>query len=442
MHFPYFTSVNRRGPLHGLALAALLLFAGSAAHAQDAGLTLDAALQLATGGSSLIQAAQASVRGSSDVVIKAGQLPNPTLNLSVQDLPISGHQAFTIGQDNFTMRGIGIQQEWVSTEKRRLQTALANRAVDRDKSTYLERLADVRQQTAMAWLNAVYAKKAVALSEALADHLGQELSARQASYRGANGTAADVAQANLTLGNARDELIDAQQNEKTALIALSRWTAGKVLEVAGDPPELVSHVSDLSIVQLAQVHPALIEARSAVSLADADTDVARSNRNPNWTWGLTYFKTGGNFPSYVSLGVSIPLPINRSNVEDRDVAQKGEMGTQARLTYEDTERQVVAEIQSLTAQLASGRERLVNLKQTVLPAAAQKVELATAAYRSGTGTLADALDARHVQLETDLQVLNLERKVSLTWAQLEYQVVPPDLGAANDEAKHDGAVHD
>ena len=447
MHFPHFTSVYRRGPLHCLAMAALLVFAGSAAQAQDIGLTLDAALQIATGRSSLIQAAQASVRGSSDVVIKAGQLPNPTLNLSVQDLPISGHQAFTIGQDNFTMRGIGIQQEWVSTEKRRLQTALANRAVDRDKSTYLERVADVRQQTAMAWLNAVYAKKAVALSAALVDHLGQELTARQASYRGANGTAVDVAQANLTLGNARDELIDAQQNEKTALIALSRWTAGNVLEVAGDPPELVSHVSDLSAVQLAQVQPALIEAHSAISLADADTDVARSNRNPNWTWGLTYFKTGGNFPSYVSLGVSIPLPINRSNVEDRDVAQKGEMGTQARLTYEDTERQVLADIQSLTAKLASGRERLVNLKQTVLPAAAQKVELATAAYRSGTGTLADALDARHVQLETDLQVLNLEREVSLTWAQLEYQVVPPDLGASDDEAKrdeakYDGAVHD
>jgi len=424
MHFPHFTSINRRGPLHCLALAALLMFAGSAAQAQDSGLTLDAALQIATGRSSLIQAAQASVRGSSDVVIKAGQLPNPTLNLSVQDLPISGHQAFTIGQDNFTMRGIGIQQEWVSTEKRRLQTALANRAVDRDKSTYLERIAEVRQQTAMAWLNAVYAKKAVALSAALVDHLGQELTARQASYRGASGTAVDVAQANLTLGNARDELIDAQQNEKTALIALSRWTAGNVLEVAGDPPKLVSHVSDLSAVQLAQVQPALIEAHSAISLADADTDVARSNRNPNWTWGLTYFKTGGNFPSYVSLGVSIPLPINRSNVEDRDVAQKGEMGTQARLTYEDTERQVLADIQNLTAKLASGRERLANLKQTVLPAAAQKVELANAAYRSGTGTLADALDARHVQLETDLQVLNLEREVSLVWAQLEYQVVP------------------
>ena len=106
------------------------------------------------------------------------------------------------------------------------------------------------------------------------------------------------------------------------------------------------------------------------------------------------------------------------------------MGTQARLTYEDIERQVVADIQSLTAKLASGRERLANVKQTVLPAAAQKVALANAAYRSGAGTLSDALDARHTQLEANLQVLNLEREVSLVWAQLEYQVLPPDLTAS------------
>lgn len=409
----------------GLAFGPL---AGRAAQAQDAGLTLDEALQIATSRSSSIQAAQASVRGSSEVVVKAGQLPNPALNLSVQDLPINGPNAFTIGQDNFTMRGIGIQQEWVSPAKRRLQTTLADRAVERDTSTYLEKVAEVRQQAAMAWLNAIYAKKAVALSEALVDHLGQELAARRASYRGANGTAIDVAQANLTLGNARDELINAQQDEKTALIVLSRWTAaGNVLDVAGDPPDLQSRVSGLSPDQLGQVQPTLIAARSAISLADADTDVARSNRSPNWTWGVTYFQSGGKFPNYVSLGVSIPLPIHRGNVEDRDVEQKSEMGTQARLAYEDTERQVVADIQSLTAKLASGRERLSNLRQTVLPAAEQKVELANAAYRSGAGTLADALDARHMQLEADLQVLNLEREVSLVWAQLEYQVLPPNM---------------
>ncbi len=411
-----------------VALAAFVMLAVPAAWAQDTGMTLNEALQVAQDRSSSIEATQAAVRGDSAVVVKAAQLPNPTLKLSVEDLPINGSKAFTIGQDDFTMRGIGIEQEWVSPHKRRLRTALANRTVDQDRSTYLEKLAEVRQRAAMAWLNAVYAKKAVALNQALVDHLNDELAARQASYRGAQGSATDIAQARVTLGNARDALIDAQQDEKAALIDLSRWTAaGNVLEVADDTPPLDSTVSGMSPEQLDQVQPSLIAARAAISVADAATDVARSDRSPNWTWGLTYFKRGGNFSDYVSFGVSIPLPLNRKNLEDRDVEQKSQMGTQARLNYEDTERQVIASIQTLATKLASGRERISNLRQSVLPAADQKVQLANAAYRSGAGSLADAFEARHMQLETQLQVLNLERQVSLVWAGLEYQVLPPEL---------------
>ncbi|TCK33531.1 outer membrane protein TolC [Paraburkholderia sp. BL8N3] len=397
-------------------------------------MTLEGALQIAMSRSSSIQASQAAVRGDSAVVVKAGQLPNPTLKLSVEDLPINGPQAFTIGQDDFTMRGIGIEQEWVSPAKRRLRTALANRTVDQDKSTYLEKLAEVRQQTAMAWLNAVYAKKAVALDKALVDHLNDELAARQASYRGAQGSASDIAQARVTLGNARDALIDAQQDEKSALIELSRWTAaGNVLEVADQTPELDSTVAGMSAEQLEQVQPALVAARATISVADASTDVARSDRSPNWTWGLTYFKRGGNFSDYMSFGVSIPLPINRKDLEDRDVEQKSEMGTQARLNYEDAVRQVVAGVQSLATKLASGRKRVANLQRTVLPAVEQKVQLTNAAYRSGAGTLADAFEARHMQLQTQLQLLNLQRQVSLIWAALEYQVLSPELIAGNED---------
>jgi hypothetical protein len=48
-------------------------------------------------------------------------------------------------------------------------------------------------------------------------------------------------------------------------------------------------------------------------------------------------------------------------VDDRDVEQKSEMGTQARLTYEDTRRLVVADIRNLTAKLDSGCERPANV---------------------------------------------------------------------------------
>lgn len=159
--------LRRRVPLRACALFAALAFASVAAFSQEAPLTLDAAIQIATDHSAAIGAAQASVRASSEAAVKAGQLPNPALTAGVDDLPINGSQGFTIGQNILTMRRIGIEQEWVSGEKRRLRSSLADEQVGREHAGYLEQLVNVRQQTASAWLDATYAKQAVVLQQEL-----------------------------------------------------------------------------------------------------------------------------------------------------------------------------------------------------------------------------------------------------------------------------------
>lgn len=219
------------------SLVAALLFAG-VVHAQQAPFTLDAALQSATDQSASMQAAQASVRASSEAAVKAGQLPDPMLAAGIDNLPINGSQGFTIGQDFMTMRRVGIQQEWVSGTKRQLRSALADETVGRERAGYLMQLANVRQQTAAAWLNAVYAKQALALQQALLDHMHHELAATKASYRGAKVGAADAVQAQAMLAQTQDQVLKAQQTYQTALIGLSRWTAVPVSDVTGEPPRL------------------------------------------------------------------------------------------------------------------------------------------------------------------------------------------------------------
>lgn len=376
-----------------------------------------------------MQAAQASVRSSSEAAVKAGQLPDPTLKAGIDNLPVNGDQRFTIGQDFMTMRRIGIEQEWVSSEKRQLRSALGNRMVDRERAAYLTQVANVRQQTASAWLNAAYAKLAVALQQALVMHMTHELDATKASYRGAKASAADVAQARVMLAQAEDQRLKAQQALQSTLIALSRWTAAPVADVVGDPPATDSVVPSLPPDQLERVQPALISAEADIAAADADTSVARSERTPNWSWEVAYQQRGGQYSNMVSVGVSIPLPIHRGSRQDRDVAEKAELGTRARLVYEDTQRQVQADIRNLATLIENGHERLVNLNGTLLPAADQRVQLATAAYRSGTGALTDIFAAKRAQLDAQLQQLDVQRDVSLAWAQLEYQVVPPSMAA-------------
>ncbi|QCP53678.1 TolC family protein [Trinickia violacea] len=415
-----------RAALRVRSLVAALAFLSVAVHAQEVPVTLDAAIQAATDNSAAIGAAQASVRASSEASVKAGQLPEPALSAGIDDLPINGSQRFTIGQNILTMRRIGIEQEWVSRDKRQLRSNLADEEVSRERAGYLGQLANVRQQTAVAWLNAIYAKQTVSLQQALLDHMNHELAATQASYKGAKATAADVVQAQSMLAQTQDQLLKARQTFQTALISLSRWTTAPVADVAGDPPAPESYVSSLPPDQLRQVQPTLVAAAKEITVADADTAVADSNRSPNWTWNVSYLR-GGDASNFVSVGVRIPLPLNRKNIEDRDVAEKGELATKARLMYQDALLQVQADIRAESATLASGRERIANLTQSLLPAADQRVQLAAAAYKAGTGSLADTFAARRAQIDAELQVLDLKREVSQTWAQLEYQVVPATM---------------
>jgi outer membrane protein TolC len=231
------------------------------------------------------------------------------------------------------------------------------------------------------------------------------------------------------LAQTQDQLLKAQQTLQTALISLSRWTVGAVNDVAGEPPAPQSVVASLQPDQLREVEPALMTATADMRVADADTTVANSNRSTDWTWNVSYLQGGGS-SRFVSVGVSIPLPINRKNVEDRDAAEKAQLGTKARLMYEDAQRQVEADIRTLSTTLANGRERITNLTHSLLPAADRRVQLAAAAYKAGTGSLADTFDARRAQLDAQLQVLDLQRDVSQTWAQLEYQVVPASMSVS------------
>ncbi|WP_198391851.1 TolC family protein, partial [Burkholderia ubonensis] len=200
-------------------------------------------------------------------------------------------------------------QEWVSGEKRRLRSALANEMVGRERAGYLAQLANVRQQTAAAWLNAVYANKALALQQALLDHMRHELAATNASYRGAKASAADVVQAQAMLAQTRDQVLKAQQAYQTALIGLSRWTAVPVAEVSGEPPAPESFVSSLPPDELRLSQPTLVAAADDIAVAEADTAVANSERSPNWTWEVAYLQRGGAYSNMVSVGVTIPLPL-------------------------------------------------------------------------------------------------------------------------------------
>lgn len=176
-------------------ICTLLAFTSITAWCQDVGLTLRAALQQATSRSTALQAGQAAERAGAHAAIRAGQLPDPMLHVGVDNLPLSGPAGFSLARDSMTMRHVGIEQEWLSADKRARRSALAHRELAQERAATLVRLADVRRQTALAWLDATFVARALELAQALVKQMDQELAAVRAAYRGMRASAAEVTRA-------------------------------------------------------------------------------------------------------------------------------------------------------------------------------------------------------------------------------------------------------
>jgi outer membrane protein TolC len=147
-------------PSHRLWLLILCACAATA-HANDAPLSLDAAVQRALEIAPQVGAASANVEAMRALTLSAGRLPDPELVVGVDNLPINGPDAYSTADDFMTMRKIGVMQEFPSASKRRLQR---ERAQADSRKADAELVADrllIAQQVAQAWIRRATAEAAL-----------------------------------------------------------------------------------------------------------------------------------------------------------------------------------------------------------------------------------------------------------------------------------------
>ena len=120
--------------------------------AEPSALTLEAAVQQALHRSSGHRAAESATQASRESALQAGQLPDPMLKLGIDNLPVEGPDRWSLTRDFMTMRRIGIEQQWVSSTKRAARTERADQMVAMQEAEVLMHAADLRAQTAHAWI--------------------------------------------------------------------------------------------------------------------------------------------------------------------------------------------------------------------------------------------------------------------------------------------------
>jgi len=415
--------LSRAVPRHLRAVCSLILIAAAVplAHAAESTLTLSEAQRLAAERSRQLAAQDSAVMASREMAAAAGQLPDPTLKFGIENLPVTGQDAYSVTSDFMTMRRLGLMQEFTRGEKRQLRTERLNRETERAQAEKSTTLAMIQRDTALAWLDRYYAEAMAALVAEQVTEARLEIQAAESAYRTGRGSQADVFAARSTAVALEDRSSEISRRIRTAKTALARW-AGEAADnpLAGKPDidaiRLDPRALDTQLVH----HPQIASLTSQAEIAATEAKLAQANKKSDWSLEVMYSQRGSAFSNMVSVGVAIPLQWDQKNRQDRELAAKLAMADQAEAQREEALRAHIGEVRAQIQEWENGRERRARYERELVPLARDRTRAALAAYRGGKASLADVLSARRNEIEVRMQALQLEMETARLWAQINF----------------------
>lgn len=397
-------------------------------------LTLDAALNLAQDQSAALRAQDAAVHAAREMAVSAGRLPDPVLRLSLDNFPIEGESRFSLSDDFMTMRSVSLMQTLTRVKKRHARSMRYEREAEAATSIRSMQNARLLTQTADAWFDRYYQEQIQRLLQRQLEEASRVSKAVESAYRSGRNSQAEVLAAHAALARIGDQLHEVGAELSIARARLQRWIGDGPEQPLGVLPKIdQTRLAEHHLSNEIDQHPdiAVMNARELVARAEAD--VARQEKNADWSLFLKYSNRGDQFGDMVSLGLSIPLQWNQANKQDRVLSARLQKAEQIRLEREEMRREHRFEVQRLLANWRSNLARLADYDKTLMPLATERGRAMETAFRSGKAPLHDVLEAQRMVTDTQLERLRIEKQTAKWWVELEF-LIPQDRVARGTSA--------
>jgi outer membrane protein TolC len=386
-------------------------------------LSLDEALALAQARSPQLAAREASARAAAALVPAAGENPDPQLFFGVENVPAEGANRFSLDADSMTMKRVGVMQQFVRGDKREERTLKAE-AESRRESAFVEmQRADLKRDVAIAWFDRYYARKSLALVDALAREIELQASAATADLAAGKAGSADAIVARSARAMLDDRRLEIEGRARRAEAVLARWIGADADRAPGAAPDVAALGSHGGMLERdLEGHPHLAMYAPMEAAAQADLKLAAAAKRPDWSVELSYGQRSAPFDNMVSLMVRMDLPIFQSTRQAPVVASKEHVLEQVRAEAEDAKARHLAGIRAGMAEWETAKARVDKQRREVVPLAEERARLARSAYAGGRADLAAVLEARRAALEAKLAEIAAESELARAWAQLAYLV--------------------
>ena len=409
-------------PFSAMAAALALVFPAIAGAQEQPPLTLDSALQLSLQNQPGLTSYTRTARAFEEAAVAARQLPDFELMAGIRNLPVTGDDALSLDAVPMTMRFIGLSREQVRDEKRE---AAAARLIAQGQASLAEQqllARRIQREVLLAWTTIIHAHHEQEVLNSLMQKLQARLRAAEANIPTGQAIAADAVAIRAEMGAVEAELEEARGQERAGRAALTRWI-GDVAErpVAGGLP-ICRPPTVERLATFLREHPQLEVARAQNRIAERAIDVARADRKLDWGWTVMYGNRGGDRSDLLTLQVSIDLPLNRSRLQNRRIAEAYELAAAARDRLEDTRRELTAEYERIAALWRAAEARYQTTGRETLPALRAAEEALESRFGAGGGNLESVLAASERTTRTALDHLDQRAAMARLSADVLYYV--------------------
>lgn len=352
-------------------------------------LTLDGAVQQALAANPSVAAMQARAQALAELPNQQGALPDPQLSLNLSNFPVD---TFSLSQEPMTQIQLGIAQSLPYSGKLGLRQQAAELDANAAEQQIDELKIQLSKDVKSLWWNLYYLDRALEIIALNQDLLRQFVATAQTKYKVGKGLQQDVLLAQLELSKLMDSVLQLKamrKKEQAKLNTLLDQPPHQPLVLPAEANQKLPELLQLNqLLALAvQARPLLAVKRHQVEAAETRKKLAERNYYPDFKVGAIYgYRDGNNADGseradFVSLLLSVNLPINSNSRLDHQVKQRELEHLQSKFALQDSNNEINKSISVARADYEQALKQIQLLRDGMLPQARQAVESMLAGYQ-------------------------------------------------------------
>lgn len=330
-------------------------------------------------------------RASDARLLKASRRPNPELSFDVEDFLGSG---ITKGLSSSVLNAL-FSQVIERGGKREARTAVARADAQIIDAEYQVRRRQLIEETGKLYITSIAAHENVSFLEAALARSQETLQLVTKLADAGRVTQGAVQQAELEVQKMELEIHSARQERTQASRALTaQWGDSKTILFQktglGAPPK--SLPSRSSIQSGLAGHPSLLLAREKTKQAEANLKLANSDRFGDITLSGGVRHDSGSDENSGLLGLSMPVPL--FDKREDAMTEMSALLKKTRVEAEGAKRRLNTEFSLAWSDLTASHRAALQVKTSLLPAAANLFKSAEESFRVGKMTSLEYLAAQ------------------------------------------------